>query len=207
MQDIQAKMGRLVAILRGIHPHEAIAIGQVLVDAGFRAIEVPLNSPDAYASIKKLSEVFGKNTLIGAGTVLQPDKVDQVASAGGKLIVTPNTNVSVIKRTKELGLTSMPGFATASEAFSAIDAGADGLKMFPAGAGGASTLGALKSVLPASISVYAVGGVGPANMQAFVDAGADGFGLGSNLYRPGASAGDVAAKARDAVTACLKAFR
>lgn len=206
MYDIQAKAGRLVAILRGIHPHEAKEIGQILVDAGFRAIEVPLNSPDAYSSISVLAEAFGTNALIGAGTALQPEQVDQVKAAGGKLIVSPNTNTAVIRRTKELDLISMPGFATASEAFNAIDAGADGLKMFPAGAGGAATLGALKSVLPADMPVYAVGGVGPASMQEFVDAGADGFGLGSNLYRPGDSTQDVALKAREAVGACSKAF-
>jgi len=206
MQDTLEKAGRLVAILRGIQPHEAVTIGQVLVNSGFRAIEVPLNSPDAFSSISLLAKSFGKDILIGAGTVLQPDQVDAVKYAGGKLIVSPNTNIAVIQRTKELGLVSMPGFATASEAFSAIDAGADGLKMFPAGAGGAATLGALKSVLPVNIPVYAVGGVGPANMQEFVDAGADGFGLGSNLYRPGDSADDVVQKAQKAVTACNKAY-
>lgn len=206
MQDTLEKAGRLVAILRGIQPHEAVAIGQVLVGTGFRAIEVPLNSPDACTSIELLAKAFGKDILIGAGTVLQPNQVDAVTDAGGELIVSPNTNIAVIQRTKELGLISMPGFATASEAFGAIGAGADGLKMFPAGAGGAETLGALKSVLPVNIPVYAVGGVGPSNIQGFVDAGADGFGLGSNLYRPGDSADDVAQKAQKAVTACNKAF-
>lgn len=206
MQDIQAKVGRIVAILRGVQPHEAVAIGQVLIGAGIRAVEVPLNSPDAFSSISALAETFGTDTLIGAGTVLEPSQVDAVKAAGGRLIVSPNTNEAVIRRTKEVGLVSMPGFATASEAFTALDAGADALKLFPAGAGGTATLGALKSVLPAGTAVYAVGGVGPANMAEFVRAGADGFGLGTNLYQPGDSAVDVAEKAQEAVEASTKAF-
>lgn len=206
MHTVQEKTGRLVAILRGIHPHEAVAIGQVLVDAGFRAIEVPLNSPDAFSSIALLAGAFGDNTLIGAGTVLQPNEVDQVKAAGGQLIVSPNTNPEVIRRSKAADLVSMPGFATATEAFAAIDAGADGLKMFPAGAGGVATLGALKSVLPADTPVYAVGGVGPTNMAEFAKAGAVGFGLGSNLYRPGDTPDAVAGKAQEAVAACAKSF-
>lgn len=133
-------------------------------------------------------------TLIGTGTVTAPSQADKVKAAGGQLIVSPDTNVGVICLIEELGLVSMPGFATASEAFTAIDAGADALKMFPARAGGAPTLSALKSVLPADIAVYALGGVGPANMAEFVSAGADGFGLGTHLYQPGDSAADVAEK-------------
>ncbi len=170
MQDIQAKVGRIVAILRSVQPDDVVAIGQVLVDAGIRSIEVPLNSPDACSSIALLAQAFGTSTLIGAGTVLEPSQVDDVKAAGGQLIVSPNTNEAVVRRTKELGLVSMPGFATASEAFTALGAGADALKMFPASVGGAATLGALKSVLPAETSVYAVGGVGPANMAEFVHA-------------------------------------
>ena len=206
MYTVQERTGRLVAILRGIHPHEAVAVGQVLVDAGFRAIEVPLNSPNAFSSIALLAKTFGQDTLIGAGTVLQPSEVDRVKAAGGKLIVSPNTNPDVIRRSKAEGLVALPGFATATEAFAAIDAGADGLKMFPAGAGGAATLGALKSVLPVDIPVYAVGGVGPANMTEFAHAGADGFGLGSNLYRPGDTSDAVAQKAQEAIAACAKAY-
>jgi len=206
MHTVQERAGRLVAILRGIHPHEAVAVGQVLVGAGFRAIEVPLNSPDAFSSIALLAEAFGNHTLIGAGTVLQPGEVDRVKAAGGQLIVSPNSNPEVIRRSKTAGLISMPGFATATEAFAAIGAGADGLKMFPAGTAGAATLGALNSVLPANIPVYAVGGVGPANMEEFAQAGAAGFGLGSNLYCPGDTPDAVAQKAHEAVTACAKAF-
>lgn len=207
MQDIQARVGHIVAILRGVQPHEVVAIGQALVDAGIRTIEVPLNSPDPYASITALEEAFGITALIGAGTVLEPGQVDKVKAAGGKLIVSPNTNTDVICRTKEHGLVSMPGFATASEAFAALDAGADALKMFPAGPQGAGALSALKSVMPAGTAIYAVGGVGPANMQAFARAGADGFGLGSNLYRPGDSADDIEKKAKEAVTACAAAYQ
>lgn len=188
--------GRLVAILRGVKPDEVVAIGTALLDAGVSTIEVPLNSPDPLASIEKLAIAFGRSALIGAGTVLTSNAVEEVSIAGGKLIVSPNTNLEVIKKSKQLGLVSFPGFATATEAFAAIDAGADALKLFPAGAQGASTIGALKAVLPSDKPVFAVGGVNLANMVEFVDAGADGFGLGSNLYRPGDTAKTVAEKAR-----------
>ena len=196
--------GRLVAILRGVKPDEVVAIGTALLDAGVTTIEVPLNSPDPLASIEKLAIAFGRSALIGAGTVLTPKAAEEVSIAGGKLIVSPNTNVEVIKTSKQLGLISFPGFATATEAFAAIDAGADALKLFPAGAQGAPTVGALKAVLPSNKPVFAVGGVNLANMVEFLDAGADGFGLGSNLYRPGDTPKTVAEKARKYVALIAK---
>ncbi len=189
------KNGRLVAILRGVQPEEVIDIASSLIDAGITMIEVPLNSPRPYQSIEKLASRFGENALLGAGTVLSEEQVNSVSDAGGKFIVSPNSNPAVIRRTKEAGLVSMPGFATATEAFSALTAGADALKLFPAGAQGAATLKALKAVLPPEAPVLAVGGVDTENMEMFVKAGADGFGLGSDLYKPGATATDVAATA------------
>lgn len=187
--------GRLIAILRGVRPEEVLDIGQALVDAEVSMIEVPLNSPSPLTSIEKLASKFGDTTLIGAGTVLQPHQVTEVQKAGGELIVSPNTNSAVIEHTKEAGLISIPGFATATEAFSALDAGADGLKLFPAGVQGASTLGALKAVLPENKPLFAVGGVNLDNIESFMKAGADGFGLGSNLYKPGDTAKQVAERA------------
>lgn len=203
MYDVN-RYGRLVAILRGVKPDEVVAIGTALLDAGVTTIEVPLNSPDPLASIEKLAIAFGRSALIGAGTVLTPNEAEDVSKAGGRLIVSPNTNLEVIKKSKQFGLVSFPGFATATEAFAAIDAGADALKLFPAGAQGASTIGALKAVLPSDKPVFAVGGVNLANMVEFLDAGADGFGLGSNLYRPGDTAKTVAEKARKYVALIAK---
>lgn len=187
--------GRLVAILRGVRPEEVIDIAGGLIDAGITMIEVPLNSPSPFQSIEKLANKFGENALLGAGTVLSEEQVNLVSDAGGKLIVSPNSNADVIRRTKEAGLVSMPGFATATEGFGALSAGADALKLFPAGVQGAGTLKALKAVLPADAPVFAVGGVDTENLETFVNAGADGFGLGSNLYKPGATAAEVAATA------------
>lgn len=195
------KYGRLVAILRGVKPEEVLEIGKALVAAGIGMIEVPLNSPDPLKSIGMLVETLGSRALIGAGTVLTTDAAEQVADVGGQLIVSPNTNTSVIGKSKDLGMVSMPGFATATEAFAALEAGADGLKLFPAGAQGASTIGALKAVLPVDAPVFAVGGVNTDNISMFLGAGADGFGLGSNLYKPGDSAELVAEKAARYVAA------
>lgn len=197
---------RIVAIIRGVRPDEVVAVGRVILDAGIQAIEVPLNSPDPFRSIANLAEAFGANALVGAGTVLTPGDVDKVHDAGGELVVSPNTNVDVIRRTKELGMISLPGFATATEAFGAIHAGADGLKLFPAGPGGPDTIKALKAVLPTHIPVLAVGGVSPQNMAKFIVAGADGFGLGSTLYRPGLTVDEVAKNAAESVVACNQAF-
>ncbi len=206
MQQIHSKAGRLIAILRGVVPDDVVDIGRVLIDAGISTIEVPLNSPDVYRSISLLAENFGEDALVGAGTVLHTGEVDLVAQAGGRVIVSPNTNADVIKRTRELGLLSVPGFATATEAFAALAAGADALKLFPAGAQGAATIGALKAVLPDDVPLFAVGGVNADNMDAFAASGADGFGLGTNLFKPDDKAADVKPRAIVAVAACKAAF-
>jgi 2-dehydro-3-deoxyphosphogalactonate aldolase len=191
----------LVAILRGVRPDEVVAIGGALIDAGVRTIEVPLNSPDPLDSIGRLARAFGDRCLIGAGTVLRVEDVDAVKAAGGALIVTPNTDAAVIGRAVALGLRTAPGFATASEAFAAIAAGAQVLKLFPASTYGPPHLKALKSVLPKGVPVFAVGGVGPKHMAPWIAAGAAGFGVGSELYRPGDAPDEVARKARTLVSA------
>lgn len=191
----------LVAILRGLTPAEAPAIGDALFDAGIHVMEVPLNSPDPLASIAILARRFGDTALVGAGTVLNPQSVDDVAAAGGRLIVTPNTDASVIARAVALGLLPMPGFATATEAFAAIAAGARHLKLFPASTYGEGHIKALSAVMPADVRLYAVGGVGAGNMGPWRAAGAAGFGIGTDLYRPGRPAAEVAARARDLVAA------
>nr|WP_277924314.1 2-dehydro-3-deoxy-6-phosphogalactonate aldolase [Sphingomonas sp. CROZ-RG-20F-R02-07] len=182
----------LVAILRGITPAEAPAIGDALVAAGITLIEVPLNSPDPFASIALLAERLGDRALVGAGTVLTTDQVTQVAAAGGTIIVSPNTDPAVIAASVAGGLISLPGYYTASEAFAALRAGATALKLFPADATPPALLKAQRAVLPKALRVLAVGGITPETMAAWRAAGADGFGLGSNLYRPGKPAADVA---------------
>ncbi|UTW58944.1 2-dehydro-3-deoxy-6-phosphogalactonate aldolase [Kordiimonas sp. SCSIO 12603] len=191
----------LVAILRGIKPDEVVAIGSELINAGFKAIEVPLNSPDPLESIKRLVNAFGSKCLIGAGTVLTPDAVEAVDGAGGKLIVTPNTDPNVIEKAVSLGLLPMPGMATATEALTAVKAGATHLKLFPAGTYGKGHIGALKAVLPINTKIYAVGGVSPDNLAEWLSAGADGVGFASNLYKPGLTAADVAENAKHMITA------
>ncbi|WP_264612594.1 2-dehydro-3-deoxy-6-phosphogalactonate aldolase [Sphingobium sp. B11D3B] len=190
----------LVAILRGLTPEEAPAIGAALIEAGLRCIEVPLNSPRPLESIAALARLPG-GALIGAGTVLSVDAVDQVAQAGGRVIVSPNMNPPVIRRTKALGLLSMPGIATPSEAFAAIDSGADALKLFPAEMHSPAVLKAMKAVLPADIPVLVVGGIGPDNMAAWRSAGAAGFGIGSSIYQPGLDTAQVRQWADAMVTA------
>lgn len=191
----------LVAILRGIEPKDAVAIGEALVAEGFRLIEVPLNSPEPLESIRRLAKVLAGRAVVGAGTVLRTGDVDDVADAGGTLIVMPHTDIQVIARSKARGLVAMPGFATPSEAFAAVKAGADALKLFPAEASPPAVLKAMKAVLPKSVAVLPVGGIVPESLKAYVEAGAGGFGLGSALYKPGATAADVAAKARAFVAA------
>lgn len=191
----------IVAILRGVKPDEIVAIAGALVDAGIRAIEVPLNSPDPLESIRRLCEAYGDVALCGAGTVLTPQAVDDVAAVGGKLIVTPNTDPEVIARAVALGLTAMPGFATPSEAFAAVKAGARALKLYPASSFGPSHIKAVKDVLPKDILVYAVGGVGAANLEPWLTAGVAGIGVGGELYRPGYSAQEVGQKAAALVAA------
>ncbi|MBU3079052.1 2-dehydro-3-deoxy-6-phosphogalactonate aldolase [Sphingomonas quercus] len=190
----------LVAILRGVRPDEVVAIAEALYVAGIRLVEVPLNSPDPLRSIAALEAVRGR-MVWGAGTVLRPADVDAVADAGGEILVTPNTNAEVIRRGVERGMTPMPGFATASEAFVALEAGARHLKLFPAATYGPDHLKALKSVLPADAVLIPVGGVGPASMASWWAAGARGFGLGSDLYKPGMTAADVGRRAVEAVQA------
>jgi len=191
----------IVAIIRGVTPGEAPGIGEALHRAGVRVVEVPLNSPEPLDSIRALAREFEGRLLVGAGTVLTPDKVDAVAEAGGRLIVSPNTNPAVIGRAVELGVPPFPGFATATEAFAAYDAGARHLKLFPASTYGTAHVKALLAVLPKDAFVYAVGGAGPANMAEWKVAGVTGFGLGSELYRPGQSADETYEKALAAVRA------
>ncbi len=195
----------LIAILRGLTPAEAPAIGKALVDAGFSTIEVPLNSPDPLDSIARLSAEFGDRALIGAGTVLSVTDVEAVAAAGGKLIVSPNCNTEVIKRTRALGMQSWPGIFTPTEAFAALEAGADGLKLFPGNMAGPSGLAALRAVLPKGTPVYAVGGAGPDNFAEWMAASADGFGIGSALYKSGLTTEEVATRAAAIVTAYKEA--
>jgi 2-dehydro-3-deoxyphosphogalactonate aldolase len=193
----------LIAILRGVRPDEVLEQARVLFEAGVRAIEVPLNSPDALTSVARLAGALADDCLCGAGTVLTVAEVEAVAQAGGRLIVSPNTSPAVIARAIELGLTPVPGFATATEAFTGIDAGARHLKLFPARTGGPDHLRQLRAVLPAGVAVLAVGGVGPADMAVWRAAGASGFGLGSELYRPGQAPAETAAKAARAVAAAM----
>ena len=186
----------LVAILRGIRPDEAAEVGAALVEAGFRIIEVPLNSPEPFRSIEMLARRFGTDALIGAGTVLEPDDVGRLADAGGRLVVMPHSDPAVIRRAKEAGLFAAPGVATPSEAFAALKAGADLLKMFPAEGLPPAILKAWRAVLPAGTRLVPVGGITPETMAPYWAAGAAGFGLGSALYAPGLSADEVGTRAR-----------
>jgi 2-dehydro-3-deoxyphosphogalactonate aldolase len=191
----------LIAIIRGVEPEEAEAIGEALYDAGIRIIEVPLNSPRPLESIRRLAARFGDDALIGAGTVLKPDDVAKVAEAGGRIIVAPNTDADVIAATVRAGMVSAPGYFTPSEAFAALDAGAHVLKLFPAEAAPPIVVKAQRAVLPKAVPLVVVGGVTPDKMAAYRAAGADGFGLGGALYRPGQGAEEVAAQARAFVAA------
>lgn len=186
----------LIAIIRGVTPDEAEAIGDAIREGGIRIIEVPLNSPDPLRSIERLAARFGDELLVGAGTVLDPVDVERVRSAGGRIIVSPSTSTAVVSATAAAGLISCPGYFTPSEAFAALDAGATGLKLFPAEGASPSVLKAQRAVLPKDIPVLPVGGIAPDNMQPWIEAGANGFGLGSGLYKPGQSPADTLAKAR-----------
>jgi len=190
----------LIAILRGIRPEEAAAAGEVLVDAGFTLIEVPLNSPDPLRSIAILADAVGDRAVVGAGTVLSRSQVADVAAAGGRLVVSPNTDAAVIGATVEAGLASVPGFLTPSEAFAAHAAGATALKYFPAEASSPHILKALKTVLP-DVPVIVTGGITPNTLAPWRASGATGFGLGGALYRPGIAVGELKRHAEDFVLA------
>lgn len=191
----------LIAILRGVEAHEAVAIGQALVDAGFAIIEVPLNSPDALDSIRRLHDVFGNDVLLGAGTVMTPAQVRDVAAAGGRLIVMPHTDADVMGAATAEALACIPGIATPTEGFSALASGADGLKLFPAELLTPTVLRALRAVFPSDTRFFPVGGITPASMVDYLAAGATGFGLGSALYRRGDQPAQVSANAKAFVTA------
>lgn len=186
----------LIAIVRGVTPGEAEAIGEAIFEGGIRIIEVPLNSPDPLKSIELLAKRFGDQALVGAGTVLDPSDVGRVWDAGGRIIVSPNTNTDVIAATAAIDLVSSPGYFTPSEAFAAIRAGATTLKLFPAEAATPAVLKAQLAVLPKDVPIMAVGGIKPDNMRPWLDAGAAGFGLGGGLYRPGQSPAATLEKAR-----------
>lgn len=196
----------LIAILRGVRSEEIVDIADALYDAGFRAVEVPLNSPDPFASIAAL-ETFRDRMIWGAGTVLDTTAVTEVKRAGGQLIVSPNTNPAVIAASVSAELTPLPGFATATEAFIALDSGARYLKLFPASTYGPAHLKALGAVLPPETRVIPVGGVGPSQMAQWWQAGARAFGVGSELYKPGLTADEVHRRAKDIVAALHSAMR
>lgn len=186
----------LVAILRGVRPEEVVAVGEALLAEGFRVVEVPLNSPEPVESIRRLAAALGDRALVGAGTATTPDQVREVAEAGGKLIVMPHGDPAVISAAKAHGMLCTPGVATPTEGFAALAAGADALKLFPAEMLGPPVLKAMRSVFPKGTMFLPVGGVSPTTMTPFVEAGATGFGLGSALYKPGASAEEVGRNAR-----------
>lgn len=191
----------LIAILRGLEPENAVAVGEAVVAAGFVCLEVPLNSPSPLESIRRLRDALDGRALVGAGTVLTVEAARAVANVGGQLIISPNTNPDVISEAKNLGLLSIPGFFTPSEAFAALDAGADALKLFPAEVAGPQGLKAVRAVLPANTRVYAVGGVAPNTIATWRRAGASGFGIGSALFTPGRTAIDTGEAAADFVAA------
>jgi 2-dehydro-3-deoxyphosphogalactonate aldolase len=191
----------LVAIIRGVTPADAEAIAGALHEGGIRIIEVPLNSPDPLESIRIIARAYGDRALVGAGTVLDPADVSRVAEAGGRLVVSPNTNISVIEATVAAGMVSSPGYFTPSEAFAAIRAGAHSIKLFPAEAASPAVVKAQKAVLPKDVPLIVVGGVTPESVPDWLAAGAAGFGLGGGLYKPGQDAAATLERARAYVTA------
>ena len=195
----------LVAILRGITPAEINEVSDALIDTGFTMIEVPLNSPEPLKSIERLAERHGEVAIVGAGTVMTPEDVIDVRDAGGELIVMPHLDIDVVEEAKAEHLICVPGVATPTEAFSALTAGADALKLFPAEAIPPKIVKAWRAVFPAGTHLLAVGGISTSNMADYLAAGAAGFGIGSTLYAPGRSAGDVAASARELIEAYARA--
>lgn len=191
----------IIAILRGVTPHEVVGIAEELILSGITKIEVPLNSPSAYESIEILANRFPSEAVIGAGTVLAKNEVSHVWNSGGKMIVSPNVNVDVIRETKKLNMRSYPGVFTATECFEAVQNGSDGLKLFPAFLMGVDGLKALRAVLPPGQSTYAVGGVDPNNFVDWLASGVTGFGIGSYLYKVGDNASAVRKKADEIVSA------
>ncbi|WP_428375716.1 2-dehydro-3-deoxy-6-phosphogalactonate aldolase [Lichenicoccus sp.] len=194
---LRQMIGRMpfTAILRGLAPEEALAVGDALVEAGMTMLEVPLNSQHPLESIRLLAERYGETCLIGAGTVMTPSQVAEIGAVGGRLIVMPHGDAEVIRAAKQAGMVCMPGIATPTEGFAALKAGADALKLFPAELVGPNVLRAMRAVFPKQTLFLPVGGVTPENLAEFVRAGADGFGLGSGLYAPGRSAADVRRRA------------
>jgi 2-dehydro-3-deoxyphosphogalactonate aldolase len=198
------KSHELVGILRGLTPEKALATGKAIIDAGFRIIEVPLNSPQPFDSIRLLAQAH-ENCLVGAGTVLTAAEVDRVHEAGGRLVVAPNCDAAVIRRALDRGMRVMPGVGTATEAFAAVSAGATELKLFPAATYGAGHLRALKSVLPKHVNVYPVGGIGSQDIAEWLVSGADGFGFGSELFKPAYTLAELSERARDLVETLRRA--
>lgn len=185
-----------VAIIRGVTPPEAADIGRALFEGGIRIVEVPLNSPDPFSSIRVIADALGDTALVGAGTVIDPADVARVKDAGGRIIVSPNMSPAVIRATVQAGLVSSPGIFTPSEAFTALESGAHVIKLFPAEAASPKVVKSMRAVLPKDVILLVVGGVTPESVGGWLDAGADGFGLGGGLYKPGQSAEDTVRKAR-----------
>ena len=194
----------LIAIIRGVKPDEAEAIARALYEGGIRIIEVPLNSLDPLTSIRSIADVLGDRALIGAGTVVDLQDVERVKGAGGQLVVAPNTNPQIVSAAVAAGLASLPGFFTPSEAFTALACGATAIKLFPAEAASPTVLKAMRAVLPKEATIIMVGGITPESMRGWTEAGADGFGLGGGLYKPGQSPEETLAKARAYVAALGK---
>jgi 2-dehydro-3-deoxyphosphogalactonate aldolase len=201
-EELKARLAQcpLVAIIRGVTPDEVEAVGEAIWQAGIRIIEVPLNSPDPFESIRRLAARMGDRALVGAGTVLEAAHVGAVRDVGGRIIVSPSTDTAVIAATAAAGLVSCPGYFTPSEAFAAIKAGATGLKLFPAEAASPAVLKAQRAVIPRDVPILVVGGVKPDGMRPWIEAGADGFGLGSGVYKPGRSPEETGMRARAYVT-------
>lgn len=203
--DAQQRETTIVAILRGVQPEQVLAVASELYAAGIRTIEVPLNSPDPFRSIATLAGWCPVDCLVGAGTVLSVEQVQRTRDAGGRLAVSPNTDAAVIGAAVQLGLRPMPGFATATEAFAALQAGARDLKLFPAVSHPPAHLRALRSVLPAGTGIFPVGGIGARDIPVWLAAGASGFGFGSEVFRPEYSVADIGRRARELLAAYAQA--